>query len=191
MRKTLKIVFAMIFAAILFTACSEEDNPVISDSGNGGDPDPIVINTPVAIQLESISVTNFPTTKTNGDKWDYHVFPNSPTRRPDIYAKLTPVGSNDFVFRSKVVEDAIIETAYDSYNLSEPAPNGGTLPWIIPIQESYVIDLMDDDGISADDWMGNVTVNPGLYYNNDNAVGFTKRLTSGDLRITIKGRWIY
>ena len=50
---------------------------------------------------------------------------------------------------------------------------------------------MDDDGLSADDWMGNVLVNPSTLYYNDNAKFFTKYLTSGDLRITIKGTWVY
>ena len=191
MRNLIKPAFAIIFAAILFTACSTEDNPVVPDPGNG-DPDPIVINTPVAMKIESIAVTNFPTTKTNGDKWDYHVFPNSPTRRPDIYVELKDAGSNDHVFRSNVEEDAIIETAYDSYVFTQPASSeGGTFPYNVPMDESYLIDLMDDDGISADDWMGTVSVQPNIYYNNDNAVFFTKYLTSGDLRITIKGRWVY
>jgi hypothetical protein len=191
MKKVIKFFLVMISAAVLFTACSTEDNPVIPDPGNG-DPDPIVINTPVAMKIETISVTNFPTTKPNGDKWDYHIFPNSPTRRPDIYVELLPFGSNDHVFRSDVVEDAIIETAYDSFNFYQPGPsNGGTFPYSVPMSETYVIDLLDDDGLSADDLMGSVEVIPSIHYKNDNAVGFTKYLTSGSVRITIKGRWIY
>ncbi|MDH3267428.1 MAG: hypothetical protein OEM46_01100 [Ignavibacteria bacterium] len=192
MKHFLKLSFALLFAVILFAACSTEDNPIApGDPGNGGDPDPI-INTPVAMKIESISVTNFPTTKSNGDKWDYHVFPNSPTRRPDIYVELRPFGSSDHVFRSDVVEDAIIETAYDSFNFYEPGPsNGGTFPYSVSMSSTYVIDLLDDDGISADDLMGSVEVVPSIHYKNDNAVGFTKSLTSGDLRITIKGRWVY
>lgn len=191
MKKVLKFFLVMISAAILFTACSSEDNPVIPEPGNG-DPDPIVIKTPNSMKIESISVTNFPTTKSNGDKWDYHVFTNSPTRRPDIYVELRPFGSNDHVFRSDVVEDAILETAYDSYTFYEPASsNGGTFPYSVPLNDTYTIELMDDDGLTADDWMGTISVKPSIHYNDDNAVGFTERLTSGDVRITIKGRWVY
>ncbi len=191
MKKAIKLFLTIFSAAILFTACSTEDNPVIPDPGNG-DPDPIVIKTPVAMRISTISVTFFPLTKPNGDKWDYHVFPNSPTRRPDIYVELRPFGSNTHVFRSDVEEDALIETAYDSYDFSQPGPNeGGTFPYSVIMSETYVIDLWDDDGLSPDDLMGSVEVVPSRHYNNDNAEFFTRYLTSGDLRITIKGDWLY
>ncbi len=191
MKKVIKFFFIMISAAILFTACSNEDNPVVPDPGNGGDPGP-TINTPIAMRITSIAVTNFPTTKPNGDKWDYHVFSNSPTRRPDIYVELSASGSSNHVFRSNVEEDALIENAYDSYVFTQPASSdGGTFPYSVPLNKTYIIDLMDDDGLSADDWMGNVLVNPSTLYNNDNAEFFTRYLTSGDLRITIKGKWVY
>jgi hypothetical protein len=191
MKKVTKFLLVLISAAIIFTACSSKDNPVIPDAGNG-DPDPIVINTPIAMRIQTVSVTNFPLTKSNGDTWDYHVFTNSPTRRPDIYVELRAFGSNTHVFRSDVEEDAIIENAYDSYTFSQPGPNeGGTFPYSVPMSETYVIDLWDDDGLSADDLMGSVEVVPETHYNNDNAEFFTRYLTSGDLRITITGKWIY
>ena len=81
MKNFIKFSFAAIFALILLAACSsEESNPLDPDNG-GGDPDP-VINTPKYMRIESIRVTNFSTTKPNGDKWDYHIFSNSPTRGP-------------------------------------------------------------------------------------------------------------
>jgi hypothetical protein len=57
MKNLTKLVFAIIFAAILFTACSTEDNPLgPTDPGNGGgDPDPIVIKTPRYMRIESIT----------------------------------------------------------------------------------------------------------------------------------------
>ena len=193
MKNLIKLAFTIILAAILFTACSTEDNPIAPvDSGNGGGDPGITMNTPVAMRLSSIAVTNFPLTKPNGDKWDYSIFPNSPTRRPDIYVGLIASGTSNHVFRSTVEEDALLENAYDSYIFTQPASSdGGTFPYNVPLNKTYIIDLMDDDGLSADDWMGNVLVNPSTLYNNDNAEFFTKYLTSGDLRITIKGTWVY
>ena len=70
MKKAIKLFLAIISAAIIFTACSTEDNPVIPDPGNG-DPDPIVINTPKRMIINEIRVVGFPENKSNGDPWDF------------------------------------------------------------------------------------------------------------------------
>jgi len=191
MKNLTKLTFTILLAAILFTACSNEDNPVTpTDPGNGeGDP---IINTPRYMKIQSITVTRFPGTKPNGDKWDFHIFPNSPTRRPDIYVELSKSGSSSYVYRSDTREDAILETAYDSYVFTEPAAsNGGSLPYSVPMDQTYIIDLMDDDGLSADDWMGSVIINPAIHYNNDNATNFHKTLSNSEVTIKIDGRWEY
>lgn len=191
MKNLIKLSFIMILATVLFTACSTEENPIAAvDPGNGGG-DP-VINTPKYLKLTSIILTSFPLTKPNGDKWDYHVFSNSPTRRPDIYVELSKSGSSSHVFRSETMEDALFESFYDNFVFTVPAAsNGGSLPHDIPINQTYDIDVMDNDGLSADDWMGSVTIIPSGYYNNDNAEFVFKTLTSGFITIKIEGRWVY
>jgi len=191
MKNLIKLIFTFILAAILFTACSTADNPIApADPGNGGG-EP-VINTPKYMRVSSITVTRFPTTKPNGDKWDYNVFPNSPTRRPDIYVELSKSGSNSYVYRSDTRDDAILETTYSSYVFTEPASaNSGSLPYMVPMSQTYIIDLMDNDGLSADDWMGAVTFTPVNYYNNDNATNFHETLSSSEVTIKIDGTWIY
>lgn len=192
MKNLIKLPVAILIAATLFTACSNEDNPLDpNDPGNGGG-DPIVINTPKYLELTKIILTNFPLNKPNDDKWDYHVFSNSPTRRPDIYVKLSKSGSGPSFYRSDTREDALFESSYDNFVFTEPASsNDGSLPQDIPINQTYNIDVMDDDGLSADDWMGSVTIDPPAYYNNDNATHVYTTLTSGDITIKIEGRWIY
>jgi hypothetical protein len=186
MKNLFKLSFVMIFASIIFVGCSTEDNPLVPN-----DPDP-VINTPKYLRVESITVTRFPELKSNGDKWDYHLFTNSPTRRPDIYVELSRQGSSDFVYRSDVREDAYLENANSSYVFTEPASsNSGSLPYNVPFTQTHVIDLMDDDGISADDWMGLVNLLPANHYKNDNAINFHETLSSGETTIKIDGRWIY
>ena len=192
MKKLIKLSLAVILAAILFTACSNEDNPLgPNDPGNGGG-DPVVINTPQYLKLTKIILTRFPLNKANGDKWDYHVFSNSPTRRPDIYVELSKAGSGTSVYKSDTREDALFESLYDNFVFTDPASsNGGSLPHDIPMNQTYDIDVMDDDGLSANDWMGSVTIDPPAYYNNDNATHLYKTLTSGEITIKIEGRWIY
>jgi len=191
MKNLIKPLFTIIFATILLIGCSIEDNPLqATDPGNGGG-DP-VINTPIYMRVESITVTRFPGLKPNGDKWDYHVFPNSPTRRPDIYVELVKSGNSSYVYQSDLREDAILETAYSSFTFRDPSsPNGNSLPYNVPMNQTYNIDLMDDDGITADDWMGSVNFTPSNYYNDDNATNFLVTLSTSAVTIKIDGRWIY
>ena len=106
--------------------------------------------------------------------------------------ELNRNGSGDFVYRSDIREDAILETANSSYVFTEPATsNSGSLPYNVPLTQTYNINLMDDDGLSADDFMGNVIFIPVNYYKNDNAINFHETLTSGETTIKIDGRWIY
>ena len=192
MKNLIKLTFIMILATVLFAGCSTEDNPLVpADPGNGGG-DPVEINTPKYLKLTSIILTSFPLTKPNGDKWDYHVFSNSPTRRPDIYVKLSKSGSSSHVYKSKTMMDAQFESFHDNFVFTSPAAsNGGSLPHDIPMNQTYIIDVMDDDGLSADDWMGSVTIIPSGYYNNDNATFVFQTLTSGETTIKIEGRWVY
>jgi hypothetical protein len=59
------------------------------------------------------------------------------------------------------------------------------------VNQTYVIKVWDDDGLTADDSMGSVDIKAADYYNNDNATFVFKTLTSGALTIKIEGRWIY
>lgn len=195
MKTTNKLIIsflAIVVNFILSTGCSTEDNPLApADPGNSGG-DPVVINTPKYLKLSRIILTSFPLNKPNDDKWDYHVFSNSPTRRPDIYVKLSKSGSSTHAFKSVTMEDALFENSYDRFVFTTPASsNGGSLPHDIPMNQTYDIDVMDDDGLSADDWMGSVTIIPSGYYNNDKATFVFKTLVSGGIRIELEGRWIY
>ncbi len=191
MKNFLILSSALIFAALFSTACSDKDNP-LGPEETGDVEDPVVIETPKYMQIREIILTRFPANKSNGDKWDYHVFANSPTRRPDIYVELGKSGSNTPVYRSDIKEDAILETAYDTFSFTRPASeNDGSLPYQVSLDETYAIDIWDDDGLTVDDVMGRVYINAGGYYNDDNATFVFKTLTSGGITIKIEGKWIY
>jgi len=188
MKNLTKLVFAMIFAAILFTACSPEDNPLgPTDPGNGGgDPDPIVIKTPRYMRIESIKVSGFPKNKSNGNTWDW--FPVASEKKPDIEVALQRSGNYLPVFYSDRRKNA---TYTSTYVFTEPASSeDGELPFDIPYSHIYKVNLMDDDIGSKDD-MGYVTINPASIYTNDNATNFDKALSRNGVKIKVKGAWIY
>ena len=186
MRKTLKIVFAMLFAAILFTACSEEDNPIIPDPGNG-DPDPIVINTPKKMIIEMIRVAGFPENKSNGNPWDYN--PILPlTNRPDVFVELSVNSSNNEIFKSKTEQDAYFLATYtftEASSSSDP-----DLPYSASMSTKYKLEVWDNDGI-VDDIMTTYTFTPEDFYNDDNATTFGINTTSDGVGIRIYGEWEY
>ena len=191
MRRTLKILITMAFAGILFTACTKESNPLDPNDPGTGNGDPTIIQTPKSLKITSIVLWNFPTTKPGGEKWDFHVFSNSPTRRPDVYVSLAK-GSNSPVYTSDIHEDAEFETAYDNFVFTQPQVSGNrSLPYSIPINETYTINVWDDDGLSADDLMGSVSIYPDPEYKDDNATFFFKTITNGGTTIEIKGQWVY
>ena len=190
MKKVIKFFLVIFSAAILFTSCSEEDNPVIPDPGNG-DPDPIVINTPTHLKIIKIAISTFPPLKPNGDQWDFNIIPGANSTRPDIYVKLHQFASNDIIYRSDTKTDA---HSTSTYVFSEPhSSSSGSLPYNLPYGSRYTIDLMDNDGVSADDFMASFDVEPqSLYPKNNETVFFRIYLDTETLtNFTIYGEWIY
>ena len=190
MKNLIKLSFTMIFAAILFTACSNNDNPIApGDSGNGGDPDPdpIVINTPRYMHIESISVRHFPKNKPNGDTWDWN--PLSATeRKPDLEVVLQRAGNYLPVFWSDQRRNADYTS---TYVFTQPASEyDGELPFDVPYNENWKVNLVDDD-FGGNDQMGNVSVKPYSIYGQDNATNFDKTITNGDIKVRLRGAWIY
>ena len=188
MNNLIKLTFAMILAAILFTACSSNDNPIAPvDPGNGGG-DPIVIKTPIKMKITSITVQGVPAKKPSGAPWDYNpIFPLS--ARPDIAVKLSINGSNSHIFRSKTEQDVDPQYAYITF--TEPASShDGSLPYNAGMNTTYKLEVLDDDVIS-DDLMASITFTPSNSYKNDNATSFNAYFSKSDVGILINGNWIY
>lgn len=175
---------------ILSIGCSV-NNPVEPDEPGNGNTDP-VINNPVYLKLTNIKLSRFPLQKSNGDKWDYHVFANSPTRRPDIFVELVKSGSTNILYKSDTKEDAILETAYDSYSFYRSGDKDGrSLPISLEMDQTYQIQLYDDDGLTSNDKMTEFSFKGSNYYNNDNAEYVFETFTSGSYTLEIVGRWVY
>ena len=190
MKKSIKFILVMFSAVILFSACSQEDNPVVPDPGNG-DPDPIVINTPTHLKITKIAISTFPPFKPNGDSWDYNILPGADATRPDIYVKLHQFASNDIIYRSNTVNNA---STTSTYEFTEPhSSNSGSLPYNLAYGSHYTIELMDNDGVSADDFMADMDVEPQLIYPKDNSTTFFRSAYDVETLTTFKiwGEWVY
>lgn len=189
MKKLTKLVFSTIFTAILFTACSSEDNPIAPNTGNGGtpDPDPIVIQTPRYMRVESISVRQFPKNKPNGDTWDWNPL-SSNERKPDLEVVLQRSGNYIPAYWSDQRKNA---TYTSTYVFTEPAsPDDGELPHAVPYSQTWKVHLIDDD-FGGNDQMGSVTVKPSSIYKQDNATNFDETIKNGDIKVRLRGAWIY
>lgn len=189
MKTRINSYLIMFFTIILLIGCSENNNPVDpEDPGNSQ----IEIKTPKTMSLTKIILTRFPAVKSNGDKWDYHVFPNSPTRRPDIYVELYKSGNSNYLYKSDTKEDAILETSYTSYSFTKAgSENGSSLPLSLSYNQTYKIKILDDDGLSSSDSMKEFSIKASSYYNDDNATHLYKTITSGNYTLIIEGRWSY
>jgi hypothetical protein len=191
MKKQLNIIISLCVLILLFIGCSENSNPLEPNEPGGGNTDPDIKN-PVYLKLTNIKLSRFPAQKSNGDKWDYHVFPNSPTRRPDIYVELVKSGSTNILYKSDTKEDAILETAYDSYSFNRAGDKDGkSLPISLNVDQTYNIKLFDDDGFSSNDKMTEFSFNGFNLYKNDNAEFAFHTFTSGSYTLKIEGRWVY
>jgi hypothetical protein len=191
MRKTIKILILLLFAAAFFAGCSKMDNnPLAADpvdgTGDGGNPDP-VIKTPVQMKIDQITIDGFPEKKSNGDPWDYNpIFPIE--SRPDVFVDLRVNGGSSSFFRSKTEQDAYYLSSYSftkSGSLNKPG-----LPYNGSVTTTYKLQVWDDDVI-ADDLMATFTFTPGDHYNNDNADSFEITGDNSGVHIHIYGTWIY
>ena len=185
MKKILKIVFAVVFTTFLFTGCSKENNPVMPDPGSdGGNPDPIVINTPVKMHITGIRIAGFPEKKPNNDPWDYNpIFPLS--ARPDVFVELS---NNSRVFRSKTEQDAYY---LSSYTFTEAASSlDPDLPYDASMTTGYKLAVWDDD-VAVDDLMAAFNFTPEDFYHNDNAESFSISTSISGVKIRIYGQWEY
>ena len=78
-----------------------------------------------------------------------------------------------------------------TYVFTRPASSyDGELPYAVPYTQTWHVNLIDKD-FGGTDKMGSVTVKPSSVYKNDNATNFSKTITSGDLKIKVRGAWIY
>ncbi len=146
---------------------------------------PVEIKTPKSLKINKVSVSAYG--DKNGGNWDVGVSVSS--RRADLYVTLTSgTTANAPYYVSNVIEDAFSGAPYDFTSSSA----GTGLPKTQSAGRDVILELMDDDGLSADDQIGTVKFSPLDSYGNDNAVGFYKTFFgSNDTKVSVSGTWVY
>lgn len=191
MKSYVNLLILILFSVLSIIGCTEGNNPLESNEPGGGSSDP-EIKQPVYLSLTNIKLIRFASKKPNGDKWDYHIFSDSPTRRPDIYAELFKSGSSNILFKSDTKEDAELKTAYSSYSFNKSGEkNGINLPLKLEVTSKYTIKFYDDDGLSKNDEMTDFEIIVNDQYEKDNADFLYRTFNSGSYTVEIQGRWIY
>jgi len=104
-----------------------------------------VLDKPTKLQMNKLTVTSFPSTEENGAGWDIN-------NGPDIMFKITDENSTNY-FESSYYEDVTVA--------SVPLVFTNGLPLTFTVLDfDYIIQILDYDGLSANDWMGAYYFNP-------------------------------
>ncbi len=110
-----------------------------------------------SIRINSITVTRFPPTSTNGASWDF-------SSDCDIYPTIELNGTT--IYKSdEFYQDAEQNTVY-TFTLTNVL--------LYSVQNIYVIKLLDYDDLDADDYMGEVAFTPYLP-----GIGFQENIIMG------------
>ena len=186
-RKLILPLLAIVVLAFLLAGCGE--GSLVAPTNNEGEvtPPPPQVKIPIKMGIDHIRIIDFPTTKSNGDNWDWDPFSSGP-RRPDIYFQLGNHVTNTW------------------WNVSVPASNvylyarfnGNPCRMNLGNNASYTIVMYDDDGglTSPRDEMARATIipaqmfNPNATYNDDTFSGIRVNGSNG-MVVTLSGKWIY
>jgi hypothetical protein len=149
---------------------------------------PPTIQTPIAAEIQSISITKFPAKAADGSDWDVSLITSA--RRPDLYVLLTVDGKPaDYI--SNIANDATTGT---TYRFTQPYDaTSGSLPAKLAYDASHRIYVMDSDFGGGDDRVGWITVNLPHAYGGDNArtLDYTFADSGDRLRVRVQGTWLY
>jgi hypothetical protein len=173
-------------AALALVAAGCGNSPTAPEAQAG--PPPVGIKTPIGAVIQAISVTRFPSQKSDGSDWDLSLIVAS--RRPDLYVLLT-VPNLVAEYVSNVVLDA---EQGKTYKFTQPGSSyDGALPQTLPYDGSRRIYVMDEDVGGDDDRVGWITVNLPAAYQDDNAryLDYTYRDSGNRINVRVQGVWLY
>ena len=184
-RNTLKMLGMFVIPAVFLMVVGCSSNSPTGPGDNEGTPS---FETPKSMIVQKVTVTSFPSKKSNGDTWDWDPF-SSTERKPDIYINLG-IKNKSADFRSVTKDNA---NSGSAYNLTSKAKSSSkSMPYEASYKDSYTFALYDDDGILADDKIGTKDVYIADLYGKDNATNFVKTITcSNGVKVKIEGIWTY
>ncbi|HTO90722.1 MAG TPA: hypothetical protein VMJ70_06280 [Candidatus Sulfotelmatobacter sp.] len=190
MKPTSWIPALFAFAALILVASGCGKSPTSPDptANQATIPPTVGIRTPLEGVVTSISVTRFPSKKSDGSDWDLSAISSS--RRPDLYVVLQVPGHMPD-YTSGTTANAESGKTY-SFNTAASALDG-SLPQVLRYDASHRIYVMDEDVGGDDDRVGWITVNLPAAYRQDNSrtLDYTYTDTEGRLSVRIRGTWSY
>lgn len=186
MKRTLRNLTAAALAALALAGAGCGKSPTAPEQAT--QPPPVQIQTPIEALVSSIAVTKFPATKSDGSAWDLSAIVAS--RLPDLYVVLQVPGQIPDYTSSTVVnaDPSKPHTFNESRSLYD-----GSLPIVLPYDDSYRIYVMDEDVGGDPDRVGWITVNVPRAYRQDNArdLDYTYTDSGNRLSVRIRGLWKY
>lgn len=137
---------------------------------------------PKSFTITSVTVNTYPPLDANGDDWDISTGSN---RYPDLYLTMY---NNISV---PPVEPRLTETNDNVFTTTSFSLSG---PYAIDnLENTWVLRLYDDDDISPDEFMGELTfaITDHLIYNGSDTPSPIITLNRGQIKVTLVGYWLY
>lgn len=167
-----KILFTIVAASLLLTACEKEECETHDEV--------TAIVQPKEIEFNSFELLDYNETNTYGNYWD------SSTNLPDLLLKVY-IG-DVLVFTSEIQVSASPNTLY-----SLNTPTQGALPATIVEGELATILIEDHDGGDAYEEVGRTTVRINNFYESDNAASFEEFILylNNGVQLKTSGTFLY
>jgi hypothetical protein len=127
----------------------------------------------VAAEIKSIQVAAMPRYGKDGEAWDAYA---PLATDPDPFVRI--MWNESVIYQSETK---------DNQPHGNPVFFEKSLPQkLVPFDQSLIIELFDEDGISANDNMGYVSFNPAEYHGKEEVL-----LSQGELLISLTMTWYY
>lgn len=164
--------FSVVLIAFGLFSCRQTKQSSSTDSSGKAAPRGKVL---VAMMVTSISIEEFPKYNMKGEKWDaYAPF----LENPDISLSLKWM--NTELYRSATFED---------YSSTEPVKITNNLPLDVkPFDQNLMIEIFDEDGLTANDNMAVFNFKPLDFKNKTEAI---IKSQNGQATVKLGLQWIY
>lgn len=174
-----KPILLFAVSILLITSCSKDDDTTPAST--------TPLSDPVALRLDSITLSGFAATNSAGSHWDG----GNGSNKPDVYIE---VRKNGILVFTSAVKSSASPTGTHNLNTAQM----GSLPITFNQTDDLEVKLYDDDGdpaSNAPDYIGKVSINNLLpfFYGGDHSSGFSNTEVSGTANITLKltGTFVY
>lgn len=164
---------ALMIIVFLLGACRAKQST--SGGNNNGGGGLFTKKILVGVQVTSVELLNWPRFGRDNEKWDAYAMLNT---EPDVYVRFT--WNNEAIWQSEVKEDV---------SPGSPLNYVSSLPvQIKPFDQSILVEVFDEDGVSDDDNMGYFNVRFKDYEKQDH---IELRNSTGELVVRLGVQWQY